>query len=106
MKKPNETELLDQMIWSLKTKKEFEFDLLKDQFHETYENLKPLNLIKSTFADLTDSPNIKHNIINTIIGFSTGYISRKFFVGNTHNPIKKVLGSILQFAITNVVSKR
>jgi hypothetical protein len=27
-------------------------------------------------------------------------------LGSTHNPIKKVLGTILQFAITNFVSKK
>lgn len=106
MKKVNETVLLDQMIATLKTKKEFEFDSLRDQLNKTLESIQPFNIIKNSFADLTDTPNIKDNIIKTIIGFSTGYISRKFFVGNTQSPLKKVLGSILQFAITNVVSKR
>lgn len=105
MKKINETDLLDQTILSLKLKQAEEFDSLKNQFHATYESIKPINLIKNAFSTLTDSPVIKNNILNNVIGLSTGYLSKKLILGSSHNPIKRVLGTLLQFVITNVVSK-
>lgn len=106
MKKANEADLLDQTILSLQIKQADEFDSLREQFHTIFENLTPYNLIKNTFSEITDSSNIKNTILTNIIGITTGYLSRKFFLGKTHHPIKRVLGSLLQFAVTNVVSKR
>lgn len=106
MKKLNETDLLSQTILSLKIKQADEFYSLKDHFQTTYENLKPLNLIKNAFSEITGSPDIKNNILNNVIGLSTGYLSRKLILGGTHNPIKRVLGYLLQFVVTNVVAKR
>jgi hypothetical protein len=106
MKKISETGLLDQTILSLKIKQAAELDSLKDQFHAVYESIKPLNLIKNTFSDLTTTPGLKSNILSNVIGLSTGYLSRKLILGSTHNPIKKILGSLLQFVVTNIVSKR
>lgn len=105
MKKLNETDLLDQTILALKIKKADEFESLKVQFHFTYESVKPINLIKNVFTDLTDSPVIKNNILNNIIGLSTGYLSRKLILGSSQNPIKRVLGSAFQFVVSNFVSK-
>lgn len=106
MKKINETDLLDQTILALKIKKADEFDSLKEHFNATYESIKPINIIKNAFTDLTNSPDIKNNILNNIIGLSTGYLSRKLLLGSSHHPIKRVLGSLLQFVVTNVVSKQ
>ncbi|WP_367770543.1 hypothetical protein AB3G33_13825 [Flavobacterium sp. WC2421] len=105
MKKLNETDLLDQTILALKTKKADEFESLKEQFHCTYESIKLMNLIKNAFTDLTDSPVIKNSILNNVIGLSTGYLSRKLILGSSQNPIKRVLGSVFQFVVSNFVSK-
>lgn len=106
MKNINETDLLDQTIIALKIKKANEFNSLKQHFEITYESIKPINIIKNAFSHLTDSPVIKNNILNTVLGLSTGYLSKKLILGSSHNPIKRVLGSLLQFVVTNVVTKR
>ena len=102
----NETDLLDQMILTLKIKKSDEFDSLKEQFQITYESIKPLNLIKNAFIDCTEAPALKNNLLNTLISLSTGYLSKKIIVGKTHNPIKRILGSLFQIVITTAISKR
>ncbi|HEY4618571.1 MAG TPA: hypothetical protein VIH09_10300 [Flavobacterium sp.] len=106
MKKINETDLLDQRISTLRIKKANEFDSLREQFHATYESIKPINLLKNTFAEMTTTPGLKSNLLNSVIGLSTGYLSKKLLLGGAHSPIKKVLGVLLQFVVTNVVSKR
>ncbi|WP_435353125.1 hypothetical protein [Emticicia sp. SJ17W-69] len=101
----NETAILMERISLLEIRQAQELSLLREQFHSTYENLKPLNLIKSTFHEVASSPDLKDNLLNNVIGLTTGYLSKKVLVGATHNPIKKVAGAILQFAVANVVAK-
>ena len=106
MKKQQETEILKEAIALLKLKQAEDLMQLKDQYYDTYESLKPVNLIKNAFGQLTTITEFKGNILNSVIGIASGYITKKVLLGSTHNPIKKVLGTILQFAITNFVSKK
>ena len=105
MKTRNETEALDAAILVLKDRREQELRALKTQFHVVYEGLKPINLIKSTYEEVTTSPEIKGNIIKHILGLASGFLSKKIIVGTSHNPIKNVLGNLIQVAVGNVVSK-
>lgn len=106
MKKKNESEALKEAIHLLKVKQAGELLLLKEQFQETYESLKPLNFIKNTFNEVTSSPEIKNGLINNAIGLATGYLSKKVLIGATHNPFKKILGAILEFSVASFVAKR
>ncbi len=105
MKQYNATDTLNETIALLEYKKAKELIVLKEQFQLTYESLKPINLIKNTFSEMTNSSDIKGNLLNNVIGLSTGYLSRKVLLGSSHNPIKRILGSIFQFVVTNVVTK-
>lgn len=106
MKEINATETLSQTILLLEQKKTEELQTLQQQYLVVYESVKPFNLVKSALNKMTTSPELKHNILNTAIGLSTGYISKKLLLGSTHNPLKRVLGTVLQFVVTNLVSKR
>ena len=101
----NETDALNDAIIILKDKRRKELELLKEKLNSTIESLKPINIIKSTFREISASSEIKSNVIDNLISIGTGFITKKHFLGDSHNPVKKVLGTILQFAITNVVSK-
>jgi hypothetical protein len=105
MKKKNETDALNERIVLLQNKQALELKLLKEQFHLTYESLKPINLFKSTVDEVVSSPDIKDNMLNNVIGLAVGYLSRKVLLRASHNPIKNILGTVLQFAVANVVSK-
>jgi len=60
----NQKDLLNESIRLLQQKQALELIQLKEQFHATYESLKPLNLIKSTLHEVADSSEIKNNILN------------------------------------------
>ena len=105
MKIKNETDSLNEAIILLEGKRAKELELLKELFNSGYESLKPINLIKSTFKEVSSSPEIKNNIFGYAIGITAGFLSRKLWVGSSHSPVKRVFGTILQFAIANVVSK-
>jgi hypothetical protein len=78
---------------------------LKEQVYLTVESLKPVNLIKSTLHEVASSPYLIDNILGASMGLASGYISRKLVVGGSHNIIKKLFGTILQFGVTNVVAQ-
>jgi len=105
MKKLNETESLNQSIILLENKQAEELILLKEQFSVVHEHLRPINLLKSTFHEITSSPEIKNNTGGIVFGLTSGYLLKKVIVGASSNPIKRVLGGLVQYAITNVVSK-
>ena len=79
--------------------------LLKDQFYLTYESLKPVNLIMHTLKEISSSPYLINDISGTAMGLAGGFLSKKIFVGTSGNVIRKLIGSILQFGVTNVVAK-
>ena len=105
MKTKNETDSLNELIITMQKKRAYELDLLKDQLHVGCESLRPLNLIKHVFHDVTDSPEVKQNFVNSTIGLGTGFLSKKLLMKNTHNPIKKVLGTLLQFGVASIIAK-
>lgn len=79
--------------------------LLKDQLYITYESLKPVNLIRHTLKEISSSPYLIDNLSGTAMGLLSGFLSKKIFVGSSGNLIRKFIGSVLQFGITNVVAK-
>jgi len=106
MNKINHTKTLQEAIQLLKIQQVGQLDLLKEQYQYTYESLKPINIIKRTFSQLTSTAEFKGNVVSNIIGIGTGYLTKKVLLGSTHNIFKKVLGTVIQLAITNVVTKK
>jgi hypothetical protein len=99
------TRALTEEILLLETRQAEQSRILRDQFHLTYESLKPLNLIKSTLKEAGASSELKDNIINTSKGLIAGYLSKIIFEGVSNNPLKKMFGSIIMFGITNLVTR-
>lgn len=105
MKKKNETDALNELIFLQQHQYDVDLRLLKEQFHIAYESIKPINLIKNLVHDVSSSPEIKEDVVGNIMGLVTGFISKKLMVDKDSGAVKKVLGTILQFAVGNVVSK-
>jgi len=89
---------------------EFELDvkerLLREQVFITYESLKPANLIRKTMSEISSSPYLLENILGTAAGLVSGYISKKIATGKSGNLVRNILGTILQFGITNAIARR
>lgn len=95
---------LRKAIDLLEIKQKEEGLILKEQCKVTYDSLRPLNLIKSTIKDLV-TPNLTGNILDSTLSLAAGYISKKTLIGSTHNPLKQLLGTVLQMGVTSLVSK-
>jgi hypothetical protein len=105
MKNRNETDSLNELIIQQQKQCDTELNLLREQFHITLESLKPFNLFKTVFHEVTTSPEIQNDLVSNAIGLSTGFISKKLLVDGSHSAIKSVVGTLAQFAIANLVSK-
>lgn len=96
---------LKESIILLEIQQAYEAQLLKEQFKTTYQNLRPANLIKNTFKELVSAPDFKGNLVDTALSIAAGYLSKKVMVGSTINPIKQLLGTVLQIGVTGIVAK-
>lgn len=96
---------LKSRIQELEQRQAAEWPLLKEEFLKTYESFKLINILKSTFKQAVDSPDIKSNIINSAIGLTSGIVAKKLIIGKTLNPLSKLLGLIVEVVVTNKVSE-
>ncbi|MBK5273414.1 MAG: hypothetical protein JJE22_20630 [Bacteroidia bacterium] len=96
---------LRNAILQLESKQNNEGKQLKEQFHLAINGMKPINLLKSTFKEVANSQELKDDILTTTAGLAAGYVSKTIFEKISHNPIKKILGSVLMFGVTNMVAK-
>ena len=77
--------------------------MLQEDFFIAYDSLKPANLIKNTLSEITSSPYLIDNMLAAVTGMISGYVSRKIAVGASHSLFRKIMGSVLQFGVTNLV---
>jgi hypothetical protein len=96
---------LKNAIQLLEAEQEISKQLLKEQFYITYENLKPIALLKNAIKEISSSPHLVDNLSGTLMGLASGYLTKKMFVGSSGNLIRKLIGSVLQFGVTNVVAQ-
>jgi hypothetical protein len=105
MQKINSAASLREAILQLESRQADEGKILKDQFHLAYESVKPVNLIKNTLKQAAASVDLKENLLNTSLGLTAGYLSKKLFESTSNSPFKKLFGSALMFAMTNLTAK-
>jgi hypothetical protein len=79
--------------------------LLKEQFYATYESFKPANLIANTLKNIETSPYLIENILGAAMGLVSGFYSNKLIFNPQGNKLKKLIGVVLQFGVTNLVAK-
>ena len=96
---------LEDAIKLLKFKKAEDEQLLKELFYMTYENVKPINMIKSLFKEPIASQNIKDSLLTTSVGLGAGYLSKLLFQGVVRVPFKNFIGSALMLSVENLIAK-
>ncbi len=99
MKIIDEKIALKETIITLQKQQADDFFVLKQQYYNTIESFKPVNLIKNSIQEVFTSPNLKANLMQGAIALGTNYISNKVFFGASNHPIKRVLGSVYKFVV-------
>lgn len=104
MENMNSSAELKKAIELLEAEQDVKLQLLKQQFYTAYESLRPANLIRSTLKEVTSSPYLIDNIVGSAVGLASGYFSKRMVVGASVNRVRRLLGSLLQFGVTNVIA--
>lgn len=105
MEKQTAVEALKESIRLLEIRQAEEGEQLKEQFRETYESLKLVNIVKSSIKDITESVEIKNSLFESIVSVLSGYLTKKLMISSKSNPFMKIVGLVLQFGVTNLVAK-
>lgn len=97
---------LREAIRLLEIDRDKKLELLKVEVNAVVQGLKPENIIKNSIKNALESSNLKDSLINGALGLITGYLSKKVVLGGgDNNPIKNILGNLIQFGVTALVSK-
>lgn len=97
---------LKKAILELESKQADEAKLLKEQFHEAYSSMQPINILKNTLKQAARSEDIKDKIVNTSVGLTTGFLLKQLFKGViSKSPVGRVFGNLLMLGVTNIVAK-
>jgi hypothetical protein len=78
--------------------------LMVDQFHTTYENIQPINIIKNQLSKLMSSPGLQNDATGTAIGLGAGLLSKKIYEGDSPNIFKQFMGSAIELGVAKVVA--
>lgn len=92
-------------IQTLEFERDIQGQMLKEKLLDTFESLKPVNMLKNSLHEITSSPYLIDNMLGSVLGLVSGYVSRKIAVGTSHNLFRKITGTLLQFGITNIVAQ-
>jgi hypothetical protein len=79
---------------------------LAGQFHDTYNRMKPLNILKSSLNKLVHSPDLVDNIVNTGMGVGLSLLTKKLVIGKSAGILRKLVGAAMELGVANMVSKK
>jgi hypothetical protein len=78
---------------------------LKNEFDFAIDSIRPINLIKSTFEEAAESPDLIKNALVTSAGVGIGILVKRMVSGSMKNPGNKILVAGFTFVVTALVSR-
>jgi len=104
MRQTSPTEELNQLI----TLKELQFRIEKDELikeiNDLSESLRPLNFLRQKLKNVMSETSPVSGIVNGALGYLSGILAKKIFVGKSESTMREIEGAILQMFISSKVS--
>jgi hypothetical protein len=105
----NNNTSLKAAILQLEQKQFIQKEALVQQFHETYESFKPVNLIKNEFKKITGAitgpSETKNTLLKTALGLGVGFLTKKlFFIGGSGGILKRLFGTAVELGVAKLVA--
>jgi hypothetical protein len=97
---------LEEAIRQLELEQQILRQQLREQTNTIVEDLKPVNLISNAMKEVASSPYLIDSVIGTALGVGTGYLSRKLITGTSGSPVRRMIGSAFQLAVTTMSTKK
>jgi len=96
---------LEHQIALLKNETANKKAIMVQQFHNTYESLKPANLIKGALNSTINLPKLGDNFIGASMGIGAGILSKKILTLGRHPGfLKRILGTVAEVAVARLVA--
>jgi hypothetical protein len=95
---------LRDVIWVLEVEQASKGQLLKEQLSVVYESLMPVNILRNTLKKFFGKSDLIENLSGSAMGLASGLLMKKIFIGKSGNAFKKLIGSLLQMGISNIVT--
>lgn len=99
----NNAQELELAIVEMEKRKVVQQSILASQFHETYESLKPLNLLKSAFHKVTEPGDARSSILKAAGGIGVGLLTKKLLIGKTTSVVGSLISNVLRLTASNTV---
>lgn len=96
---------LNEAIIFLEQKRQSDLYLLKEHFEFTKEQLNPINIIKDEFNDAISAPNLKGKLVKGAVGLLSGFLAKRFVIGQGAGIVGKIAGPALQAGVTGLIMK-
>lgn len=96
---------LKNAIQRLEEEQAVKQQILKEHFYLAYESFKPAKLFGNTLKEMVSSPHLIENVIDTSLSLATGYFAKRFIAGASGNIIRRILGAVMQYGVTNFLAK-
>lgn len=97
-------EHLAEAVLRLEERQETEGRILREQFMRSYQSIQPSNLVRSAIHEVTESSELKNHLVSTGVGLLAGHVTKQAYVSVSDSPAKQLIGTAIQFGVTNVVS--
>jgi hypothetical protein len=96
---------LKSAIQELEVEQSVKGRLLKDQIYLIRESLKPVNLLRNELKETFSSNYLVENFSGTAMVAASGFLLKKIYTGKSTNKLRKLVGAVLQFGITNFITQ-
>lgn len=100
------TEKLSNLIAVLEVKQRIEYEELKDQFEITIDAIKRSSILTNAIAAFTSPAENKSGILNSLLGFASGFVSSKLINSKSSTIFKKFAGFGIQYITNKFLSKK
>ncbi len=94
---------LKKAIIQLELDRTVQWEFLQEQVCNTYESMKPVNLIKSSLIDLASSPYLKNKVFALILNSLNKFVSKHTSKEKSDNPFKNFINNLLQVGVSNFI---
>lgn len=97
---------LKETIRILEIRQEEQKVVLNKQLRHTFESLKPINLLKSTFREFTsDLEHKSNNVMETILPMVTNLLTAKMLSKKKKGGFFRIFATFVQMGVTNLTAK-
>lgn len=101
----NTRDELEEAIKELKLQKASKKEALTLQLKDTFESLKPANVIKHTISKFVEPGNLRNTALKAVGGIGTALLTKGIIGRRSSSAIGGILGNVLKVGATNAFIK-